>query len=123
MYYLRIEENNFGFVVSGIHTILTTDIPVSIEDYNKFFELQSLGKQFKIKNSKGKTLFEILEEYTPVTEDMAITPSLDERVELLELENAEMLLNNVEQEIKVGIMEQDLADLMMEIATMRLEVV
>lgn len=123
MYYLRIENDNFGFVVSGVHTLLTTDIPVSIEDYNKFFELQSLGKQFRIKNPKGKTLFEILEEYTPVIEDTPITPSLDERVELLELENAELLLNTVEQEIKVGIIEQDLADLIMEIATMRLEVV
>ena len=122
MYYLRIEENNFGFVVSGIHTILATDIPVSNKDYNKFFELQSQGKQFRIKNPKGKTLFEILEEYTPVLENTPITPSLDERVELLELENAELLLNTVEQEIKVGIIEQDLADLMMEIATMKLEV-
>ena len=122
MYYLRIESDNFGFVVSGIHTILTTDIPVSKKDYNKFFELQSLGKQFRIKNPKGTTLFEILEEYTPVIEDIPIIPSLDERVELLELENAELLLNTVEQEIKVGIIEQDLADLMMEIATMKLEV-
>lgn len=122
MYYLRIENDNFGFVVSGIHTILTTDIPISNKDYNKFFELQSKGKQFRVSNPNGKTLFEILEEYTPVIENTPVIPSLDERVELLELENAELLLNTVEQEIKVGIIEQDLADLMMEIATMKLEV-
>lgn len=102
MYYLRLDNDNFGFVVSGIHTILTTDIPVSNKDYNKFFELQSHGKQFRVVNPKGKTLFEILEEYTPVLEDISVIPSLDERVEIIE---------------------QDLADLMMEIATMRLEVV
>lgn len=102
MYYLRIENDNFGFVVDGIHTILATDIPVSNKDYNKFFELQSHGKQFRVVNPKGKTLFEILEEYTPVLEDISVIPSLDERVEIIE---------------------QDLADLMMEIATMRLEVV
>lgn len=91
MYYLRLYENdNFGFVVSEIHTILSTDIPISKKDYNKFFKLQSQGKQFKIKNPKGKTLFEILEEYTPVIENMPTGTTLENRVHNLEQENADL---------------------------------
>ena len=68
MYYIRIENEEFGFVVDGIHTILETDIKISDEDYNKFFELQSQGKQFRVKDINGSTLFEILEEYIPEME-------------------------------------------------------
>lgn len=90
MYYIRIENDNFGFVVDDIHTILYTDIKISDEDYNKFFKLQSEGKQFRIKNPNGTTLFEILEEYTPVLESMPTGTTLDDRVDNLEKENADL---------------------------------
>lgn len=90
MYYIRIENNNIGFVVEGIHQILNTDIKISNEDYEKFFELQSQGKQFRIKNPKGANLFEILEEYVRINEDIEIPVTLDERVENLEKENANL---------------------------------
>lgn len=67
-FYLRIEnDNTFGFVLEGIHEILDTDIPVSIEDYNKFFEIQSSGKQYKLKKtrSKGNSLFDFVEACDP----------------------------------------------------------
>ena len=84
MYYLRIyEDNSFGFVVSGIHTILATDILISKKDYNKFFELQSLGKQFRVVNPKGETLFEILEEYTPVIEVFITKPSSEDMFKMV----------------------------------------
>ena len=50
-YYLRIEDNVFGFVADGIYDILSTDIEITNEDYNKFFELQSQGKQFRLKQN------------------------------------------------------------------------
>lgn len=68
MYYIRIENDNFGFIVDGIHEILETDIKISDEEYNKFFELQSQGKQFRVKNVDGEGLFGILEEYIPEIE-------------------------------------------------------
>ena len=83
MYYLRIENDNFGFVVSGIHTILTTDIPISNKDYNKFFELQSQGKQFRVVNPKGESLFEILEEYVPIQDDIVVKPSNEDMFKMV----------------------------------------
>ena len=80
MYYIRIENDNFGFVVEGIHTILETDIKISYEDYNKFFELQSKGKQFRVKNVNGEGLFEILAEYIPEIENIEIPVKLEEKM-------------------------------------------
>lgn len=90
MYYIRIENEEFGFVVDDIHTILDTDIKISDEDYSRFFELQYQGKQFRIKNPNGTTLFEILEEYTPVIESMPTGATLEDRVDNLEQENADL---------------------------------
>lgn len=90
MYYIRIENEQFSFVVDDIHNILNTDIKISNEDYEKFFELQSQGKQFRIKNKKGLSLFEILEEYVRINEDMEIPVTLEERVKGLEVENANL---------------------------------
>lgn len=79
MYYIRIESGEFGFVVDDIHTILDTDIKISNEDYSRFFQLQSEGKQFRIKNKLGKTLFEILEEYIPEIENVEQSITLEEK--------------------------------------------
>jgi len=65
-YYLRIENDTFGFIVDGIHKILDTDILIADEDYKKFFEFQSVGEQFKLKEiPTGTGLFDYVEEYTP----------------------------------------------------------
>ena len=93
MYYLRLENNSFGFVKEGIHEINDTDIMISPEDYNSFFELQSQGKQFKIKeNPTGTGLFDYLEEYAPQAIKKPQEPGAEEfmldiecRVSLLEL--------------------------------------
>ena len=64
-YYLRITNNDFGFVVTGIHDISDIDKPIMTEDYERFFELQSKGKQFRLKTiPTGTKLFDLVEEYT-----------------------------------------------------------
>lgn len=85
-YYLRIDNNNFGFVVNGIHEIKETDIPISYEDYTIFFNLQNEGKQFKLKETaSGDTLFDYIEEYIPeVVETTQEEEGIDEY--LLDLE-------------------------------------
>ena len=84
MYYLRIDnDNNFGFIVDGIHSILTTDIPISNKDYNKFFELQSQGKQFRVNDPNGESLFEILEEYVPIQDDFVVKPSNEDMFKMV----------------------------------------
>lgn len=79
-FYLRTENEKIEFLVDGIHDIKETDMLVSDEDYDKFFEMQSQGKQYRIKNHIGSTLFEVLEEYTPEIEELTQSTTLEDRV-------------------------------------------
>ncbi len=66
IYYLKIINNNFGFIPEGEQEIKETDIVISGKDYDNFFKLQSEGKQFKLKERPtGRDLFDYIEEYTP----------------------------------------------------------
>ena len=78
-YYLRIEDNNFGFLVEGIHEIKETDIPITYEDYTTFFNYQSEGKQFKLKEiPAGSGLFDYVEEYIPEVVEVIQETGIDE---------------------------------------------
>lgn len=93
-YFIRIENDKFVFVVDGIHTIdETIDKAVTQEEYNKFFELQSKGKQFRIKdNPTGTSLFDYIEEYIPEP----LPPAPPSELELLQeevLNQSEMMLD------------------------------
>ena len=92
-YYLRIQEQKFGFIVEGIHDIdETIDYKVTNEDYKTFFNLQSEGKQFRVKEvATGETLFDLIEEYTPEPIEIPVTVSLEERIEALETLMLEVL--------------------------------
>ena len=122
-YYLRIENDKFGFVVEGIHEIdETTDYAVTQEEYNKFFELQSEGKQFRVKaDATGTSLFDLIEEYIP--EPLPPSPPsetelLKQRIELLENENADLLLDSVNKDIRLEQNENDIADLLLVVGGM-----
>ena len=95
-YYLRIENDNFGFVLEGIHEIRETDIVVSQEEYDSFFEMQSKGKQFRLKETPtGTGLFDYLEKYVAeIVVDN--TPSMEERMSALESIMLEMVMGGVE---------------------------
>ena len=92
-YYVRIQEQKFGFIVEGIHDINETiDHKVTNEDYKTFFDLQTEGKQFRVKEAPtGETLFDLIEEYTPEPIEMPVTVSLEERIEALEALMLEVL--------------------------------
>lgn len=57
--------NEVCFKDDSINIITDTDILISDEIYAMFFEQQTIGKQFKIKNIQGTTFEEIFEEYQP----------------------------------------------------------
>lgn len=59
MYFRLYENGEFSFIVEELKK--DGDILITQEDYDKFHELQSQGKQFKIKDSTKTNLFEILE--------------------------------------------------------------
>lgn len=63
MRYISISENNdICFKDDDINIITNMDVPISDEIYNMFFEQQSIGKQFKVKDIEGTTFEEIFEE-------------------------------------------------------------
>ena len=77
-YYLRIEDNYFGFVVEGINEIKLSDQQILKDEYELFFEKQAEGKQFRVKEtSNGNGLFDYIEEYIPEVE-VTPEPGLEE---------------------------------------------
>lgn len=60
--YLSGSGLEFGFKHPKINEILPDDIEILDEIYNRFFEEQEKGKQFKVKNKNGVTFEEIFEE-------------------------------------------------------------
>lgn len=99
MKYLFTLDESFGFKDSDINEILETDIQISNEIYNKFFELQSQGKQFKIKNINGFTFEEIFEEVIPKpVEPGVIEPSSQE---LLTQQVASLAIENKKKDMAI----------------------
>jgi hypothetical protein len=81
--------NEICFKDDSINIIADEDVLISDEIYAMFFEQQSTGKQFKIKNLKGSTFEEIFEEYQPTYEDLneqpiSETDELKQRIAKLE---------------------------------------
>lgn len=63
MYYLRIENGVFGFVVEKVHEIKSTDIAIESADYLEFLDRQSKGSEFQLKSTaSGTSLFDYVEE-------------------------------------------------------------
>lgn len=97
MKYLFLDlDEGFGFKTDEVHEILETDIPISDEIYNRFFELQSQGKKFRIKNINGSTFEEIFEEVIPETIDPSTLPKskmqlLQEQIDTLALQILDMM--------------------------------
>lgn len=115
--YLRIESVNFGFVTQDIHQIIESDIKVYDEEYNRFFELQSQGKQFRLKSiPTGTGLFDYVEEYIPDPLLPAEIPKTE--LEILENENADLLLDSVRKDIRIEQNELDIADLLLVVGGM-----
>lgn len=78
-YYLRIENNSFVFLLKDLHQIKKTDIEVTDGEHEEFMNLQSQGKQFRLKETPaGNGLFDYLEEYTPEVIEEIIEPGVDE---------------------------------------------
>ena len=97
MFYLRLINDTFGFINSDVNAVQDTDIAITESDYNRFFELQSQGKQFRLKAEQPETggLFDYVEEYEPepLPEPKTEMELLEEKVELLDGTLTEVLFN------------------------------
>ena len=112
-----------GFFVEGIHSdIPSPNLSIDKELWSYLVTLNSFKLKADFEEKEAYTIEDkdLFEEVIIPVEEIPIdpTPSLDERMDSLEMENAELLLASVEQDLRVSSVEQDLADLMMEIATM-----
>lgn len=82
MKFITINDlNEICFKDDDINIITDSDKPISDEIYAMFFEQQSIGKQFKIKNLNGTDFEEIFEEYQPINDTLEERP-LSETEEL-----------------------------------------
>lgn len=113
-----------GFFVEGIHSdIPSPNLSIDKELWSYLVTLNSFKLKADFIEKDFYTIVDkdLFEEVIIPVEDIPVDPipTLDERIDSLELENAELLLTSVEQDLRVTSVEQDLADLMMEIAIMR----
>lgn len=91
MKYLSVETKEvFAFKDSEVNEILSSDIQISYEIYNQFFQNQSLGKQYIIKNENGTTFEEIFEEVIPMVEEVPGN-TFEERLAAVEIALAQQL--------------------------------
>lgn len=100
VFYLRTENNKIEFLADDVHEIKSTDLLLSNEDYEKFFELQSQGKQYKLREivtleiSSG--LFDYIEEFENepiITEEIITLENLMNEIEALKNEIKNIKLN------------------------------
>lgn len=91
MKYLRInKDGSFCFPDSDIHTILNDDIEISRFEYEEFFRLQNMGKEFKLKEySTGPLLFDYVEEF--VSDPINYGPTDGDRIKAIEMALLEVL--------------------------------
>lgn len=120
-YYLRVTGDVFGFVIEGETEILETDKPITLEDHRRFIKENEKGKQYKVKEVfSGIGLFDYLEEFIPTTEEAPPSEAelLKQRIELLENENADLLLDSVNKDMRIEQNETDIADLLLVVGGM-----
>lgn len=78
-YLVIFSDNTFGFNDEEIDG--ATNIVIEDEDYHKFFDLQSQGKQFKLKtNATGTGLFDYIEEYTQTNTNVEVGATKEEKL-------------------------------------------
>lgn len=83
MYYLNIEDSVISFLTDEIHDITDHEIPITNEEYDDFFERQSEGVQFKLRDEipeDAKGLFDYVEEM-PIVENVSHETLEDLRAE------------------------------------------
>ena len=89
MYYIFQNGDNFGFKCNEIHEITESDVLISDEIYQRFFDEQCSGRLLRVKNINGVTFEEIFEEYEPTNDNLdelplSETEELKQRVAQLE---------------------------------------
>lgn len=91
--FLSFKDGEISFKDKNIHKILETDREINDGVYKEFFTLQEQGKVIKIKNINGVNFKDIFEVSEP--EKREPRPTLEERLEALEIMELERLLGGM----------------------------
>lgn len=94
-YFRAGDERTFGFVIPDLFKIMPSDVLVTDEEYERYFEEEAKGKNFRCKEIMPDTgsLFDMIEEYTPEIPDLPPSPTqvLQEQVLQQQLATAEAI--------------------------------
>lgn len=94
-YFRAGDERTFGFVIPDLFRIMPSDVLVTDEECERYFEEEAKGKNFRCKESMPDTgsLFDMIEEYTPEIPDLPPSPTqvLQEQVLQQQLATAEAI--------------------------------
>ena len=102
MKFIAINDlNEICFKDDSINIITETDRLISDEIYAIFFEQQSMGKQFRIKNLEGTTFEEIFEEYQPENNGSEDLPGDDANQQLSEIDELKQRIADLESMIQL----------------------
>ncbi|MCQ2010534.1 hypothetical protein NOM01_10955 [Sporolactobacillus sp. STSJ-5] len=97
--YLTInQDGSFGFKDDDINQISDSDVNISDDIYNQFFQNQAEGKQYEIKNTAGTTFDDIFEEYIP--ESAIPTPTTEQQ------QIAQLLLITAQQAQQIAALQE-----------------
>lgn len=116
-FYLRTKNKQIEFLTDEIHEIENTDMLLTEEEYRSFFEMQSQGKQYRLKEavpvSGNLGLFDYIEEFQsesiPIEDNSNLTVVIQQNEQLreenrvLKEENEQMKLDIQEIKNKLGI--------------------
>ena len=79
-YYLRINNTEFAFIAGSAGNVIESDIAINIEDY-LIWNTESMYKSFRLKEiPTGNTLFDYIEEYTPIQEEKPYVPTEQDKL-------------------------------------------
>ena len=82
MKYIYKIDDSFGFKDDSVNVILESDTILSDDIYNKFFEMQGQGKEYKLLNINGNGFEEMFEEI--IKGISPAVPSMDDRLSAME---------------------------------------
>lgn len=115
--YLRIENGNFIVYIKDQYTSepFESDIEINIDDFDKYFVLQTQAKRFRLKETPtGNGLFDYIEEFTPEPSKIEIpkseTETLKEENKRLKLSLAEITEKQEKDKLEMQLALAELAE-------------
>lgn len=105
--------DTWGLIESKIED---KDIEITKEEYEEILKQQNKGIYYAVKNCEAENLNDLFIKIEPLQIEKKL--SAIERIEMLENENADLLMDSAIKDFKIETLESDIADIMIEIASL-----